>query len=103
MTELIKKQNRYLQHVHAISFIDIESLEGTFRINYKDEGGIKRKASDNGKYEKDTNPEDYDTTTEGVNTGMDNEEEEGEKVTNLTDGTNDTEMSEDGNKSIKTK
>ena len=45
MAELIKKQNRYLHKVHAISFINIGSLEGSFRQNEENgRGGIKRKS-----------------------------------------------------------
>ena len=41
MTELIQKQNRYLHDVHAISFINIGSLEGSFRqeIGLENGGG----------------------------------------------------------------
>lgn len=72
--------------MHVISIINIASLEGTFRINYKDEGGVKRRSnSADNEEEKDTNPDDYETTTEWGNTGMDDEEEEGEKDTNPMD------------------
>ena len=56
MAELLKKQNRYLHQVHAISFINIRSLEGTFSINYKDEVGNKIKAIDDSAEEGGINP-----------------------------------------------
>jgi len=40
MTELIKKQNIYLHEVHAISFINIGSLEGSFQKNEEDGKGV---------------------------------------------------------------
>ena len=43
MIELIKKQNMYLHQVHAISFINIGSLEGSFQSGKRTEGGSKRK------------------------------------------------------------
>ena len=46
MTELIKKQNRYLHEVTAIAFINLGSLEGSFRQEVEQEGGgSKRKIS----------------------------------------------------------
>jgi len=45
MTELIKKQNRYLHKVHAISFINIGFLEGSFQQNDENgRRGMKRKS-----------------------------------------------------------
>jgi len=45
MTELIKRQSRYLHKVHAISFINIGFLEGSFLQNEENRrGGSKRKS-----------------------------------------------------------
>ena len=100
MTELIKNQNRYLHQVHAISFIKIRSLEGTFSINYKDELGNKRKTIDNRAEEGGITIDEYATPNEEEKAAMDNREEEDDNNT-FTDGTKDTEMSEKSNQSSK--
>ena len=47
MTEIIKKQNRYLHEMKAISFINLGSLEGSFRQDIMQDGaGTKRKNPD---------------------------------------------------------
>jgi len=100
MKELIKKQNRYLHQVHAISFINIRSLEGTFSINYKDELGNKRKTIDDRAEEGGIITDEYATANEEENVTMDNREEEDDSNT-FTDGTKDTEMREESNQSSK--
>ena len=44
-TELIQRQNKYLHEVHAILFINIRSLEGSFWQEIQSAGGSKRKLS----------------------------------------------------------
>ena len=47
MTEIMKKQNRYLHNMKAVSFINLGSLEGSFRQEIVQEGmGTKRKNPD---------------------------------------------------------
>ena len=87
-----------MHQMHTVLFINIGSLEGTFIINYKNEVGTKKKADDDDENAEDTDPEDYETTTEGEYTGMEEEEDEGVKAIHLTDGTNDTEMSAESKK-----
>lgn len=48
MMELIKKQNWYLHQVHAISFINIGFLNGSFQKLTINEGGSKWKMSEEG-------------------------------------------------------
>ena len=47
-TELIKKQNWYLHQAHAILFINIGSLDGSFQSGKRTEGGSKRNMNEEG-------------------------------------------------------
>ena len=57
MTEIMKKQNRYLHEMKAISFINLGSLEGSFRQDFMQDGaGTKRKNPDDTVEEKTNGP-----------------------------------------------
>ena len=82
MTTLIQKQNKYLHETHAISFINVGSLEGSF-WNTKVEVSGKRKMSSD---EEGGKGDDYESNGEEENEGETDEDTENKG------STGDTEM-----------
>jgi len=94
MTELIKKKNRYLHEVYAISFIHIVSKEGSFRQNDENgRGGSKCKSvvaiEENA--EVSNNKSTGDEQDHSNSTGENNANNIAEEDTTMEDGEHDAE------------